>query len=354
MTLRRRELLHLAPALALAACGSQAQEAPPPDLPLKDAAPFPVGLAVQSGSLTDAGWRAVADRHFNQVTPEWEMKMERVLQDDGSYDFSAADAIAEYAASTGKRLFGHALIWYAQTSPAFERIDGQGSPFQAAYRNYIHEVAGRYRGRAAAWDVVNEPVAEDGDGFRDCVWRRNFGMAYIDRAFEHAAEADPNALLFLNEYNLESLPAKRVTFLRLLEDLLRRGTPVTGVGTQSHMDVELAPGAYAAAMREIAAFGLPVHVSELDISLGRGAKAMVQGDRALLLKQARLAEEVARSLADLPAAQRFGLTIWGARDGDSWLRRPPNNGGSPTDQPLMFDDAGRPKPATAGLLRGFG
>jgi endo-1,4-beta-xylanase len=349
----RRALLAGLPAAALAACEGRAQTpaAAVLDVALRDVAPFPIGTAVMTGQIEDPAWRALADRHVNQLTPEWEMKMERILKDDGSYDFSAADRIAEYAAATGKRLFGHALIWYAQESPAFAALDGSGGPFARAYRNYVAEVAGRYRGRAVAWDVVNEPVAEDGDGYRDCVWRRNLGMAYVDRAFEHAREADPQAVLFLNDYNLESLPRKRAAFLRLVEALLKRGVPVTGVGTQSHVDVELAPGAFRAAVRELAGFGLPVHVSELDVSFGRGAKAVVQGDRTLALKQGRVVEEAVQALLDLPPAQRFGLTIWGLRDGDSWLRRPPNNGGLPVDRPLLFDDAGRPKPAFEAVAR---
>ena len=348
---RRTLLAGLASGLAVG-CGSEAASvAPGAMVALKDLAPFPVGVAAMTGQLGDPAWRALADRHFNQITPEWEMKMERVLRDDGSYDFSAADRLADYAAATGKRLLGHALIWYAQESPAFARLDGAGPAFERAYRNYVLEVAGRYRGRAVGWDVVNEPVAEDGDGYRDCVWRRNLGMAYVDRAFEHAREADTAAVLLLNDYNLESKPAKRATFLRLLEGLLKRGTPVTGVGTQSHLEVELPPGAFRTCLRELAAFGLPVHVSELDVSFGRGPAAVVQGDRALALKQARLVEEAAEALLELPPVQRFGLTLWGVRDADSWLRRPPNDGGLPVDRPLLFDDAGRPKPAFEALAR---
>jgi endo-1,4-beta-xylanase len=121
------------------------------------------------------------------------MKMEYIVQPDGSLRFDAPDAIAAYGAATGKRLWGHALIWYSQEGgEAFARLDGSGARFAAAYRNYIDQVMNRYPA-AVGWDVVNEPIAEDGDGYRDSIWRRNFGMGYVDRAFEHAAELGPTS-----------------------------------------------------------------------------------------------------------------------------------------------------------------
>jgi endo-1,4-beta-xylanase len=315
-------------------------------------APFPLGVAAMSGQIADPGWRLLADAHFNQLTPEWELKMEYVVQDDGGYRFDAPDRLAAYARESGKRFFGHALIWYAQTPKAFERLAATPPAFEAAYRNYILEVVGRYRGQAVGWDVVNEPVLDDGSGYRDCLWRQRFGMAYVDRAFHVAAEADPAATLFINEYGLER-PAKRTPYLRLIEGLLQRGVPLGGIGTQSHLDVETAPTAYRDALRDLAGFGLPVHVSELDISFGRGAAAALRGDRENALRQARVVDAVAQAFLDLPEAQRFGLTVWGVRDGDSWLRRPPNDGGAPRDAPLLFDDSGRPKPAFEALARAF-
>jgi endo-1,4-beta-xylanase len=343
MTLpHRRALLAGLAGLPFAACDSRAA---PPSVAisaLKDLTGFPLGVCAMSGQLTDAGWRAVVDRHFDQLTPEWEMKMEYILQADGSYRWDAPDSIAAYAAASGKRLYGHALIWYSQGEAAFAPLDGTGARFATAYANYIGEVVGRYRGRVVAWDVVNEPVAENGDGYRDCIWRRNFGMAYVERAFHLAAEADPGALRMLNEYNLEWLPAKRRTFLRLAEDLLGRGAPLTGIGTQSHVGVDLPPGAYRTAMRELAGLGLPIHVSELDITTNR------RWDRETALKQARVVEEVVGALLDLPPAQRFGLTVWGARDRDNWLTREPGRGG---ERPMLFDDAGGAKPAAEALAR---
>jgi len=346
--------------LALGACdrtgGGQARADTPAAVarPLKAAARFPVGCAVTLQHLNDPVDAVLLTRHFSQVTAEWEMKMEYILRDDGGFRFDAPDAIAAFARANGLRLFGHNLIWYAQSPPAFERVDGQGRAFADAYRNYILAVAGRYRGQAAGWDVVNEPVLDDGSGVRDCLWSRNLGGAdYIRRALDHAREADPGAVLLINDYNLESLPRKRATFMRLVERLLTAGAPIGGIGSQTHLATDLPQGAVTAALRDLASLGLPIHVSELDISLNRerGISFSAYDKQA---RQLQLAQEAAEAFAALPAAQRFGFTLWGLRDSESWLRSPKENPTPPWDTPLAFDDQGRAKPMLAALEAGFG
>jgi len=173
------------------------------------------------------------------------------------------------------------------------------------------------------------------------------------RAFDNAREADPNAALLINDYNLESLPKKRATFMRLVESLLKSGAPVTGIGTQTHIAADLKTGAVTDAIRDLASLGLSIHVSELDISLNRG-RSLLTSPADLEAAQDRLAKEVAEAFAALPARQRFAFTVWGLRGGDSWLRSPKENPGPPWDQPLPFDDNGQPRPMLAALEQGFG
>jgi endo-1,4-beta-xylanase len=338
------------PALDLAGCRDRAQAvAAPLDLPpLKSVAPFPVGAAISVGGLEDAGYQRVLLANFSQITADWEMKMEQILLPDGTFSFAKADMIAGFAREHGLRLHGHNLIWYIYKPDQFLKLTGDRAAFERAYGNYILAVAGRYAGQAVGWDVVNEPVAEDGVGYRECLWRQVFGMDYVPIAFEYARRADPNAILFLNDYNLESNPKKRATFLGLVEDMLRRGAPLGGLGTQTHIQPDLAPGAIKAAVRDLASTGLKIHISEFDVTL-QHPRLMSRADK--LDAQARLAGEAAEALAALPEAQRYGFTTWGLRDQDSWLRHAPN-AGDRSDAPLFFDDLGQPKPAAAAFLRG--
>lgn len=344
-------------AAPVAACGrqTQGQSLPPPGAApsLKRAAAFPVGCAVSAARLADREEAALIVQNFSQLTAEWEMKMEYILRDDGGLRFDAPDAIADFARDQGLRLFGHNLVWYYQNPPAFVRLDGQPAPFGAALRDYIQAVVGRYRGQAVGWDVVNEPVTDDGAGLRECLWSRNLGQIdYMRRAFDHAHEADPAATLLINDYNLESNPRKRATFMRLVETLLGAGTPVGGVGTQTHVAADLPPSVARQSLLELASLGLPVHVSELDISLRR-ARPDFGSREQLVAAQTRLAREIAETFAQLPPARRFAFTLWGVKSDESWLRSPKENPAPPWDEPLAFDDEGFRRPMFDGLAAGF-
>ena len=348
-----RRLILAAP-LAFAACGPEAKSEPQPPPPpaLKDYTLFPIGCSVMTGQLQDPGFTAIVDRHISQLTPEWEMKMEYIVQPDGSFRFDAPDAIAAFARARDIRLFGHALIWYAQDSVAFRRVAGDREKFASAYRNYILAVAGRYRGQVRGWDVVNEPVNDDGSGLRSSLWSQTLGdHDHIIQAFEHAHEADPGALLFLNDYNLESRPKKRAQFMRLVDTLLGRGCKIGGLGTQTHIDIDLPKGAVSAAIRDLASFGLPVHLSELDISTHM-KKVDIRSPADRLRLQAEQARDAAEAFLLLPPQQRFAFTLWGLRDKDSWLRGPAGTGAD--DMPSMFNDRGEPKLALAALAQGLG
>ena len=349
----RRALVLSAGAAALTGCKGAARAAPGVPVPaLRQIAPFPIGACAMTGQLSEPAFAALLAANFSQLTPEWEMKMEAILKPDGGFDYSRPDALADFAREHGMRLHGHTLVWYAEEAPAFKRIGGAGKPFADAYRNYILSVAGRYRGRVCGWDVVNEAINENGEGERDCLWSKNLGPDYAALAFRHAREAEPEAPLFLNDYFLDTMPNKRRSFLRLAERILKSGAPLGGLGTQTHVSVEMQPGAIKTAMRDLASLGLPIHLSELDVSTRGKALNFASPDERLHV-QARIVGEAMEAFMALPQRQRYAFTVWGLRDKDSWLRRPPNAGDG-SDRALLFDDNGRPKPAARALVRALG
>ena len=311
------------------------------DIPaLKTVFPYPLGVACKAAQLGDPAWTGLASSQFSRLTAEWEMKMEYMLQDDGSVRFDRADAIVAFARRHGMAVHGHTLVWYAEDGAFFQKLSGDPAAFLNAYADYIHAVIGRYKGMVSGWDVVNEPVWNDGHDLRPCLWRKVLGDDYIGLALTAAHEADPAATLFINDYNLESTPAKRRTFLNLCESVLKKGAPLSGIGTQTHIGAELPAGAITAALGDIASLGLKVHVSEVDISLRDDHALDVAQPR---IDQARRLGELVEAYDAMPAAQRYGITLWGLRDSDSWLNTGDNRK-LVADEPLLFDGQGRAKP----------
>lgn len=347
--------LVLGSALALAACGRSTAQTPAAVAPpLKDLVPAPFGATAMSGQLDDPDWVAAMLRHCAQLTPEWEQKMERTLGPGFAHDFSASDRVVAFAGDHGLRVHGHTVIWYSQGGEVFSD-DVPRDRFAAEYDRYIEALVGRYRGRMAGWDVVNEPVAEDGNGLRDCHWSRALGQeGYMVRAFEQAKAADPDAILFLNEYNLENIPAKGATFLRLVERLLSLGAPIGGIGTQSHLSIEIPAGQITTFFRDAASLGLPIHVSELDFPLQRDGGHMpdLRSMAERLAQQVARVGELAEAFAALPERQRYAFTTWGLRDSDSWLVRAEGKGRA-DESALLLDADGRPNPAYQALVDAF-
>ncbi|ATQ44887.1 1,4-beta-xylanase [Caulobacter mirabilis] len=329
-----------------AACSREPAAAQPPidATPLKSLAPFPIGVAAQALHAADPAWTDLAATHFSQLTAEWEMKMEYIVQPDGGFRFDRGDALANFARSRGMRLFGHTLVWYANEPEAFARLDERRQSFEGALRNYVTAVVGRYRGLASGWDVINEPIKDDGSGPRDSLWSRRLGqVGHFKVAFEAARAADPDAVLFTNDYHLESKPAKLASYQRLIDEVLSAGVPLTGIGCQTHLIADLPAGALTRTLKVLAGFGLPIHLSEMDVSLIHGGLFASRRDSELA--QARLYGEAMEAFAALPERQQFAFTVWGLRDRDSWLTRQ-----NAQDAPLLFDDRGQPKAAFAAVV----
>lgn len=351
MTADRRNLLKGLAALTgagvIAACNGKAQQTPASFAPLKNSVPYPIGFCGMSVNFNDPQWTDLGTRHFTRFVSEWEQKMEYILQEDGSLQLDRALAQANFARAHGMTMHGHTLVWYAQDGEYFQKLANRPEAFLTAYADYIAGVMKPFRGICDGWDVVNEPILDNGSGLRDCLWRKVLGDDYIGLAFEAARQADPNTVLFLNDYNLEYYPAKRRRFLQLCEHLLKTGAPLTGVATQTHVAVDVEKGAIRDTIRDLGALGLKVYVSEIDISLRTDKPLMGKDGRK---EQLRVLEEIVTAYDELRPEQKHGITFWGLRDKDSWLNRDKGLRLS-KDEPLLFDDKGDAKPMAQALTQ---
>jgi endo-1,4-beta-xylanase len=214
-------------------------------------------------------------------------------------------------------------------------------------RDHIRTVVGRYKGRIHGWDVVNEAVDEDGS-MRKSPWQVGIGDDYVAKAFEFAHEADPDAELYYNDFNLEK-PMKRAGVIKLVKDLQTRNLRIDGIGNQGHWRLETpAIGEIEGALVELHSTGLKVMYTELDINLlpnaPPGADPAVANPYANGLPD-DVQQQLARRYADVfrvflkHADAVTRVTFWGLSDADSWLNRGRAN------YPLLWDRQRQPKPA---------
>ena len=308
--------------------------------PLRDAARSAgklVGAAVQSGLLADGRYGPVFSRHFNYVTAEYEMKWDPIERVRGSNDFGGGDAIVSYALGNGMQVKGHALIWHGSVPSWVNSLSP--ADLRVAFENHIRSVAEHFRGRVYAWDVVNEAVADDGSGLRDTVFRQKLGDQYIADAFRIARQADPQALLFYNDYGGEGLNLKSNRIYELVQNLRVQGVPIDGVGLQMHITASNPPSDanVAANMRRLTALGLSVNISEMDVRI-RDLPAQTRLETQKSVYRSIVAVCVAEPRCD-------GITFWGFTDAHSWI-----DAQFGADDPLLFDDQYGAKPAYFGVL----
>ncbi|HUA58169.1 MAG TPA: endo-1,4-beta-xylanase [Verrucomicrobiae bacterium] len=351
--------------MAALAAGSRAQTAP---APLKDAfqKAFRIGTAVNQAQFEERDTRGVPiiKAQFNTISPENVLKWESVHPRPDGYNFAAADRYVEFGERNHMFVIGHTLVWHSQT-PRWVFQNDNGEPADRAtllqrMRDHIHTVVGRYKGRIGGWDVVNEALNDDGT-LRQSPWLKIIGEDFIVQAFQFAHEADPAAELYYNDYSLEN-PAKRKGAVELIRKLKAAGVPITAIGSQEHNALERPTAADVdATITELAATGVKVNVTELDIDVlprvtrQTGADVNMKGDaRAGSNPYADgLPDAVQQALAKR-YAELFSvfwkhrdvmtrITFWGVTDGDSWLNNWPVPGRS--SYPLLFDRSGGKKPA---------
>jgi endo-1,4-beta-xylanase len=336
--------LPILPALVTALCATLVATAPvayaapdPTSATLRQVAAHTgmrIGTAVDTSALaSDATYRSLVASQFNTVTPENVMKWEVVEPEQGRYDFTQADALVAFARAHGQKVRGHTLVWHNQLPTWLTSRDWTRAELRQVLRQHIFTEAGHFRGRIWAWDVVNEAFNDDGT-LRDTLWLRVLGPGYIADAFRWAHQADPKAILFYNDYNIEGINPKSDAVYALLGQLRRQGVPVQGVGLQGHLDTQFPiPGDILQNLRRFAALGLDSAVTEADVRIplpvdptesaaqSAGYSAMLQS--CLLVRRC------------------ISFTVWGFTDKYQWVPGVfPGEGSA-----ALYDENFQPKPA---------
>jgi endo-1,4-beta-xylanase len=338
---------------------------------------FVVGAALNedqaTGNLPQA--TELVEKQFNTITPENLLKWESIHPELDKYNFEPADKFVEFGEKNNMFIVGHTLVWHNQTpSWVFEDKDGKPLSREALLerlRDHIHTVVGRYQGRVDGWDVVNEAIETEKDEsqgkWRETRWREIIGPDYIEKAFEYAHEADPDAELYYNDYD-EWKPGKLQYFTDLVKNLQAKGIRIDGIGLQGHWGLDYPSTAEIDHMlTELSKLDVKLMITELDINVlpqpsrnaGADINARFAEDPSLNPYPKGLPPELEQQLADR-YAEIFRLfhkhrdhldrvTFWGVDDGQSWRNYWPIRGR--TNYPLLFDREYQPKPAYDAVIK---
>lgn len=321
------------------------------DVFLKDKAinNFFVGAAVSTNRLSGA-YDELLTTEFNSITAESEMKMRTIFTGPGTYDWTRIDALVNYALENDLNIHGHALVWHVEVPDWMETFSGTDAEFEQYVKDYIIAVVSRYAGKITSWDVVNEAI-NDGGGVRSTIFLEKMGADYIAKCFQWAREADPNSLLFYNDYNTPADLAKQNDVYDLIDDLQSNNIPIDGVGLQMHISIDSPTKQQIQEdIDKAVERNLVVHFSELDVRVNPDGRQIVNSlieerDFAQRLKY----REVVEIYNSIPSDFKYAITMWGIRDNESWII----NQYDRPDWPLLFDDSFDRKSAHIGFLEGL-
>jgi len=315
------------------------------------------GSSAATWQLSDAEYRKLFESQAGILFTEDDLLWWRLKPTPpADLDFSYADRIIDLAQRNGMLVFGAHLVWDEGFGDGWTDEDLWGMSDEKAadlIRSTIDAVVRRYRGKVAAWSVVNEAI--DTNGVRtDVPWYSTIGPSYIADAFTTAHAADPTALLVYNDYGYETdldgdtAADKRATTLEVLDDLLVQGVPVHALGIQAHLHAarfsdRFDADAYRTFLSDVAERGLKILITEMDVlDDGLPADPNERDDAVARVYATYL--DAALQEPDIAAVMTFGLS-----DRYTWLQEDYPRADGAARRPLPFDDGMRAKPALSAL-----
>lgn len=308
---------------------------------------FPIGVAVSPQALKREDDSRLILQEFNSVTPENAMKMGPIHPKPDQYNWAGADSIVAYAQRNGLKVRGHALCWHQQT-PSWFFTDSTGKQVTKEVllqrlKEHITTVVQRYKGKIYAWDVVNEAIDDNPENYlRNSLFYQICGEDFIPLAFKYAHEADPNAVLFYNDYNTER-KEKTDRVYRLVKSLKDKGAPIHGVGLQGHWSIfEPSKPELEYALDKFSSLGLAIQITELDVSIYKWEKNQRPKDSTDVdvLTPELENQQIEKYKMAFQVFKKYkknitGITFWNISDRSTWLDQYPVRGRK--NYPLFFD-----------------
>ena len=327
---------------------------------------FYIGTAINKFQIeeTDSVMAKIVGNDFNSITAENIMKSMMIHPERDSFNYELADKFVALGEKYDMFIHGHTLIWHSQLSPWFQTIE-DSLEFASATERHVKDIVTHYKGRINSWDVVNEALNEDGT-LRKSVFLDKMGEDYLANAFKWAAEIDPKADLYYNDYNMTNAD-KRKGAIRLVQNILDKGIKVDGIGMQGHWHLD-SPSIedIEQSILDYASLGVKVAITELDVSVlpnpwdlqGADINQNFENKEGMNPYKEKLPDSIQVKLANrykdifslfLKHKDKISrVTFWGVSDGQSWLNGFPVRGR--TNYPLLFDRELKPKAAYDSII----
>ncbi|MGA2592693.1 MAG: endo-1,4-beta-xylanase [Bryobacteraceae bacterium] len=322
---------------------------------------IPIGAAASADEygppdlLQNPTYAGVLSGQYSMLEPANAMKWDVTQPTQTTFNFQPGDELVAFAQANGMLVRGHNLCWYQQFPAWLAPYAASATPAQMAalLQNHIATEVTHFKGQVFAWDVVNEafndPTGSAVPGLRDSIWYDQPGIGqtgtgYIAQAFQWARAADPNALLFYNDYNIEEPGPKFTAVLNMVQDFVNSGVPIDGVGFEMHVLNTYYPSVTELAqnMQALAALGIQVHITEMDDRLLVDSNG--DASTADLQTQAQVYQAILTTCLQQPNCTAF--QVWGVSDANSWIPSAfPGYGAA-----LPFDMNYQPKPAFSALI----
>jgi GH35 family endo-1,4-beta-xylanase len=222
---------------------------------------FPWGNTIDFFDNSAASkWRqAILLKYYNYGVAE-AFKWPYIEGTKGNLNYSRVDFAYDWAEKVGWDLRAHTLIWGGDESwqmPSWT-LNLEGQELYDECETHIRREVSRYKGTIKEYDVINEPLHE--------TWLAdNAGDSINWNAFIWADQEDPDARLFVNEYNV--IVWGTYGFIDEVQNMIDHGAPIDGIGVQGHMEDGSRLNYVKAMLDDVAELGLPIKVTEFDMKI---------------------------------------------------------------------------------------